>query len=161
MRYSYAWDVTAIDVYQNQLRTDGISADSHARAAILDRSRFLGRFARVRGHLSSFQAHTLSLHAVCDKENGDFRVLVRFGSDAQLAPDGTYVCVHGRFCLFDTALDTLLLDTAASRFHPASVAGLVVAAMGMFVFGLYLRSWLHERRADPTTENTEVTENDV
>ena len=75
--------------------------------------------------------------------------------------DGAYVCVHGRFCLFDTALDTLSLDTTASRFHPASVASLVVAAMGVFVFGLYLRSWLHERKANFTTENTEVTENDV
>jgi hypothetical protein len=34
------------------------------------------------------------------------------------------------------------LDTNASRFYPASVAGLVVGAMGLFVFGLYLRSWL-------------------
>jgi hypothetical protein len=36
---------------------------------------------------------------------------------------------------------------AASRFHGASVAGLVVGAMGIFIFGLYLRSWLRERKA--------------
>jgi hypothetical protein len=34
-----------------------------------------------------------------------------------------------------------------SRLHPASVSGLVVAAMGVFVFGLYLRRWAKERRA--------------
>ena len=39
------------------------------------------------------------------------------------------------------------LDTTASRFHPASVAGLVVGAMGCFIFGLYLRGWLRERKA--------------
>jgi hypothetical protein len=39
------------------------------------------------------------------------------------------------------------LDTTASRFHPASIAGLVVGAMGVFIFGLYLRRWLVERKA--------------
>ena len=43
-----------------------------------------------------------------------------------------------------------VVDTTASRFHPASVAGLVVGAMGVFVFALYLRRWLTERRADHT-----------
>ena len=38
------------------------------------------------------------------------------------------------------------VDTTASRFHPASIAGLVVGAMGVFVFGLYLRMWVKERR---------------
>jgi len=42
---------------------------------------------------------------------------------------------------------TPVVDTTASRFHPASIAGLVVGAMGVFVFGLYLRRWLDERRA--------------
>lgn len=40
----------------------------------------------------------------------------------------------------------LYLDEWASRFHPASVAGLVVAVFVTFVFALYLRRWLGERR---------------
>jgi hypothetical protein len=40
-----------------------------------------------------------------------------------------------------------VLDPTASRLHPASVAGLVVAAMGLGVFALHLRKWLAERRA--------------
>ncbi len=40
-----------------------------------------------------------------------------------------------------------LLDTAASRLHPASVASLVVAAFVTFVFALYLRRWVQERSA--------------
>jgi hypothetical protein len=33
------------------------------------------------------------------------------------------------------------------RWHPASVGGLAVGAMGVFIFGLYLRAWLRERKA--------------
>jgi hypothetical protein len=39
------------------------------------------------------------------------------------------------------------VNANASRLHPASVSGLVVGAMGCFIFGLYLRRWLRERRA--------------
>jgi hypothetical protein len=39
------------------------------------------------------------------------------------------------------------MSVGGSRFHPASVAGLVVGAMGCFIFGLYLRRWLRERKA--------------
>ena len=39
------------------------------------------------------------------------------------------------------------LDCYASRFHPASVSGLVVGAMGLFVFTVALRHWLRERKA--------------
>jgi hypothetical protein len=35
----------------------------------------------------------------------------------------------------------------ASRFHGASIAGLVVGAMGVFVFAVALRHWLNQRRA--------------
>jgi len=41
----------------------------------------------------------------------------------------------------------IFLDATASRFHPASIAGLVVGAMGVFVFTVALRHWLGERRA--------------
>jgi hypothetical protein len=39
------------------------------------------------------------------------------------------------------------INTLASRFHGASIAGLVIGVMGCFIFGLYLRSWLRERKA--------------
>ncbi|MHC5053085.1 MAG: hypothetical protein ACYTKD_00030 [Planctomycetota bacterium] len=51
---------------------------------------------------------------------------------------------NGRYMLGD-ACATVYLDATASRLHAASVAGLVVAAFGTFVFGLYLRRWLKER----------------
>jgi hypothetical protein len=45
------------------------------------------------------------------------------------------------------SLDWAEVDTAASRFTGASIAGLVVGAMGVFIFGLYLRAWLRDRKA--------------
>ncbi|MHC5054373.1 MAG: hypothetical protein ACYTKD_06610 [Planctomycetota bacterium] len=35
----------------------------------------------------------------------------------------------------------------ASRLTGTSIAGLVVGAMGCFIFGLYLRRWLIDRKA--------------
>jgi hypothetical protein len=41
----------------------------------------------------------------------------------------------------------LILHTTASRLTGASIAGLVIGAMGCSIFGLYLRRWLRERNA--------------
>jgi hypothetical protein len=40
-----------------------------------------------------------------------------------------------------------VIDTTESRWHGASIAGLVVGAMGVFVFTVALRHWLNQRRA--------------
>ncbi|MHC4251446.1 MAG: hypothetical protein ACYS9X_20190 [Planctomycetota bacterium] len=55
--------------------------------------------------------------------------------------------VYGRVSLGDVEPGKVTIDSRASRFHPASIAGIVVGAMGIFVFGLYLRRWVKERRA--------------
>ncbi len=49
--------------------------------------------------------------------------------------------------LEDKTQDAICLLTVVSRFHGASIAGLVVGAMGCFIFGLYLRTWLGDRKA--------------
>jgi len=46
------------------------------------------------------------------------------------------------------------LDMTASRFTGASIAGLVVGAMGVFVFTVALRHWLRERRAIMAVEGS-------
>jgi hypothetical protein len=48
------------------------------------------------------------------------------------------------------------LDSAASRFTGASVAGIVVAAWCSFVFGLMLGRWLRARRERPHADLTEA-----
>jgi hypothetical protein len=55
--------------------------------------------------------------------------------------NGRYIRPHGSY-LFGSSL-----HVDEGRFHPASVAGIVVGAMGVFIFGLYLRRWLRERKA--------------
>jgi hypothetical protein len=59
--------------------------------------------------------------------------------------------LRGRYWRNPSTEDELVglpgLRIAASRFTGASVAGLVVGAMGCFIFGLYLRAWLRERKA--------------
>ena len=46
----------------------------------------------------------------------------------------------------DTPPSGLLVDAVASRCHGGTIAGLVVGAMGAFVFTVALRHWLGERR---------------
>jgi hypothetical protein len=46
---------------------------------------------------------------------------------------------------YDARLPYLLVNV--HPLHRASIAGLVVGAMGCFIFGLYLRRWLVERKA--------------
>ena len=50
-----------------------------------------------------------------------------------------FYCMPGR--------RVLVLDLTSGRFHGASIAGLVVGAMGVFVFAVAFRHWLRERRA--------------
>jgi hypothetical protein len=67
------------------------------------------------------------------------------------AGEGVLV-LHGRhrwdYRLGDGPGETVpVIDTTAGRLVPESVAGLVVAAMGLLVFTLYLKKWLADRRA--------------
>ena len=78
----------------------------------------------------------------------DMHVIISSGA---LYEEGETVTFTGRVLVEEDSTDypdivAACLDTTASRFHPASIAGLVVAAMGAFVFGLYLRRYMKERR---------------
>ncbi|MHC5054388.1 MAG: hypothetical protein ACYTKD_06690 [Planctomycetota bacterium] len=70
---------------------------------------------------------------------------------------GTAQNVHGRLVSRNwfypvpqtsDAGNLLVVDATRGRLTGESVAGLVVAAMGAFVFSLYLRRWLRVRRAE-------------
>lgn len=74
------------------------------------------------------------------------------GMRAARDPGEGVLVVHGRhrwdYRLGDGPGETVpVIDTMAGRWVPESVSGLVVAAMGAFVFALYFRKWLAERRA--------------
>ena len=70
-----------------------------------------------------------------------------FGSRTRLEsdPPGT---TRGRVVIGDSMGSAFLcIDATASRWTGASVAGLAVGAMGVFVFCVALRNWLRERAA--------------
>ncbi len=60
---------------------------------------------------------------------------------------GRFVQHEGLYSKTDSdSIQYAAIDTTASRFHPATIAGLMVGAMGLFVFGMAFRHWRRERR---------------
>ncbi len=55
----------------------------------------------------------------------------------------------GRVAALPSSYGLAIVDTAAGRFTGASVAGLVVGAMGVFIFALHLNRWLAHRPEAP------------
>ena len=125
------------------------------------------RYVRMRGRVESTSSTSATIYDdgsttrpaerivwVTD-ETGSVRILVpsvqeapyREGEDTELrgrltADDWWWVAD-----LSEKSMSQFALDISASRWHPASVAGLVVGSMGAFIFALYLRGWLRGRRA--------------
>ena len=63
---------------------------------------------------------------------------------------GDKLSAHGRFVGLYSTVDGRFgwrIHAMSSRFTGASIAGLVVGAMGVFVFSVALRHWLNQRRA--------------
>jgi hypothetical protein len=86
---------------------------------------------------------------ILDAASKDYGGYLRVRSRDPLPPAGKEIVVHGRAYLsqWEPGAWDLEIDTTASRFTGASIAGIVVGAMGCFIFGLYLRAWLRERKA--------------
>lgn len=85
------------------------------------------------------------MHTVHDLDRPDSVMEVLIARNMALPADWSVAVLPGRVIHVD-GQGICLVDTARSRLHPASVAGLVVATMGAFVFALYLRRWLGERK---------------
>ncbi|MHC5056349.1 MAG: hypothetical protein ACYTKD_16745 [Planctomycetota bacterium] len=82
--------------------------------------------------------------------------LVEWQSDSALAV-GQSVSLRGRvdLMMFESVpRGFLFCDTTRSRWTGASVAGLVVGAMGVVIFTLHLRRWLSVRRGPAGSEGT-------
>jgi len=140
MRYSYAWDVTTEDIAE---------------------CNYDGSVWRLRGRPSS--DHFFRDRYVCfeghyyhggGREGGPYEVVVWDGSGRHWrvlarklprAPMGSRVAFRGRLKPMHGM--PLCVDGTRSRLHGASVGGLAVGAMGCYIFGLYLRRWLRERKA--------------
>jgi len=134
MRYSYAWDFRVQDVWT----VEGASGEASPRLTCED------RYTAMSGTvLQTWSPEEVVLLAY---EDGPMRTVIVLGPHERLH-EGDAVSFRGRMAVTDSGYFSPSVNTAASRFHPASIAGLVVGAMGCFIFGLYLRRWLRERKA--------------
>jgi hypothetical protein len=161
MRYSYAWDVTPGMLYEGRVA---------GRAYVSIRGKtVLHRFYRPGKPEKAWLVFTVRL---IDDDSKTRRGVALKVAEAERAGVEERTCWKGRVnppgLVFPTAFYAVStvsadgtvrpaghdgaivfearIDTTASRFTGESVAGLVVGAMGCFIFGLYLRRWMRERR---------------
>ncbi len=152
MRFSYCWEVTPIDLH---------SPPVPFRAKYTDHPYF-GSFVRLRGTADGWcvqEGTGGAFHWIALVPGKTGRCRVRLAADVPMAQGdeidvvGRVILVHAGTCTDDNKILTpLCVEPTASRFHPASIAGLVVGAMGVFVFSVALRHWLKERRAVTSLE---------
>jgi len=135
MRYSYAWEMTL-----NELRL-GRPGLGQPRQVLVDFYHAnVQRYVRFSGFYAGDSYSNFKF-----LEDGSEHYMGFYYPPLHKIALGTPVTVTGRLLMGYMSEPVVRGD--ASRFHPASVAGIVVGGMGCFIFGLYLRRWLRERRA--------------
>lgn len=140
MRYSYAWRVECAVL----LRAHGTETEGRLRNAYVSVPGPNAPLALHEG--GDLQAGLLAV-SLEEREGGAMVLaLVRGKPDWRNmsvlpVPSGPF---RGRVSFDD--FGGAVVDITASRLHGASIAGLVVGAMGVFVFTVALRHWLRERR---------------
>ncbi|MHC5057123.1 MAG: hypothetical protein ACYTKD_20795 [Planctomycetota bacterium] len=160
MRFSYCWRIRVREIarYEWQARPGPPLSSSYQDS-----------FVEVNGTVHDVWRHT-SQHRrrmasgrflPCEYISVSFEPpgRVTHAGLAMLAPSatplerGSKATVRGRVDAFETVLSEgdvefrYFLDGTRGRLNHTSIAGLVVGAMGVFIFGLYLRAWLRERKA--------------
>jgi len=160
MRYSYAWDVSGGALWDVDWSRCGPSYVPERC-----REEYHDRYVRLCGKL----ADVCGRECVVDDGFGLVRIYLGGTTDLNGYAPGQSATFYGRahvgalsssppLRLEFVDLDWIALmrapfvDASASRFHPASVSGFVVGAMGVFVFAIALRHWLGERRATTALE---------
>ena len=143
MRFSYAWERTPEDL--TELVFNGKYWEDVGRTP--EETPFFGRYVLLKGRM--FESTGLWP----ERTKGNFGIVwghddlpaaVEIVSPVKLGPE-TSIAIKGRVGKLATPNAKVCVAGTGSRWHPASVAGLVVAAFGTFVFGLYLRRWVKER----------------
>ena len=127
MRYSYAWDVTPRELLA--WRWQWLRAGHYPPEEL---------YVQVRGKLRTWEDGFETL-AELEQPHGEIQV---WRPKEAPRPGTTFVMVlKGRLSNMDAlggGYMSPLVDATASRFHGASIAGLVVGAMGVFVFTVAL-----------------------
>ena len=140
MRYSHCWDVT-VEELSEQHWPLGLGI-------------WNGAYLRTSGARTS---PGIATDWCEDVRKYEFHVnwtsiYIQVAPTSDLPPTGVLTTFRGRVVAVRRPSDLpdhigMQIDTTASRVHGASVAGLVVGAMGVFVFTVALRHWLNQRRA--------------
>jgi hypothetical protein len=145
MRYSYVWELSAQDVWvpgthfiwPDRAYVRLPAAQAHrALKYFADRGIYFYLYEGATGKDEWVFSSDEMLHKLLPQHGGaEIRGrIVFFGRETGWHEySGPYVSQVG-------------IDPS-SWLHPASASGLVVGAMGCFIFGLYLRRWLGERKA--------------
>jgi hypothetical protein len=155
MRYSYAWEVTPEEI------------DIHSPLEEVFDHALIGQYIQLSDAPGGCPVPEFS-HVLIDEGRDSGRPACVYAVPGNANPGGmpwAYVVLpvgaggsarqpfKGRVCVAtfmvgtrEHTFDTLAADTTASRWHGASIAGLVVGAMGVFVFTAALRHWLGECR---------------
>jgi hypothetical protein len=143
MRYSYAWPVSGGELWRVDLKRPGALYapwPSHRR-------KYHDLYIRFSVRMRSLDGAYRGPEWVRRDAYGPGLLRVDLGdtlAPSEFPQEGREVTFLGRVNAWRR---TPVMDTAASRFHPASIAGFVVGAMGCLIFGLYLRRWLVDRKA--------------
>jgi hypothetical protein len=145
MRYSYLWELTPEILSRASL-------DGDPRLGRHELPWYLGTHVRLRAVVEetnkSMNSDPPSFLCGLSSAGGVVHVGMCLEGDATSRLQDALM--HGPKPELDVvgrmAVDTLDA-TSPGRLHGASIAGLVVGAMGVFIFGLYLRRWLCERKA--------------
>ncbi|MHC4503055.1 MAG: hypothetical protein ACYTFI_07110 [Planctomycetota bacterium] len=152
MRYSYCWDVEPRDLWVEADESERDSAGyifegPSGTGRVFTLNPFF-RDAYVRVHSVCLDdARTYDRHETYDAIGKEpFGVDLKMSDTTRPLLNGEMVNMAGRFTLSPDDLTGPYVDVGASRFTGASIAGLLVGAMGVFVFTVALRHWLGERR---------------
>ena len=137
MRYSYCWDVTPRSLFGEK----GLVGREHWPDRAYVRLPGPQTWNRVEGGDIAYPRRFLMLG--CPLHRGRY-----CPGPPRCKPEEWL----GRVMVFSVLEDANVrweaeIDATASHFHPASIAGLLVGAMGVFVFAVALRHWLGQRRA--------------
>ncbi|MHC4249523.1 MAG: hypothetical protein ACYS9X_10395 [Planctomycetota bacterium] len=152
MRHSYCWEVTPEDLAgQWHERADAKEGDSRIEESLYVRLRGVVRVwpddtGMTHGIVGPGLVGTTDISVVGEKDHAIHVCLPRTGPTP---PNGEIRAFTGRviYIHHTTFHPDQLIHAAAGRLTAESIAGLVIGAMGCFIFGLYLRAWLRERKA--------------
>ena len=144
MRCSYAWDVTPEDFWEKDL----VEINGRFVPQTTD-GRYDGRYVRAHGIVSDSGTHIAYGWLPRIQAFGEWGyVNIELpGKDSLIQYVDRSGAIDGRLCSGFGVAGWPTIDMNASRLTWRSITGLVVGAMGVFVFAVYLRHWLKERRA--------------